>query len=70
MGYILLIQPNTKMKLTDYIELTELWHEREYLQVGDTIRYEEWSPNRVAEFCAYFVKNIGVNQLNILHRFI
>lgn len=70
MGYILLIQPNTKMKLTDYIELTELWHEGEYLQVGDIIRHEEWSPNRVVEFCAYFVKNIGVNQLNILHRFI
>ena len=55
---------------TEYIKLTDLWNDGEYLQVGDTIRNEEWSAKRVAEFCAYFVKYVGVNDLNALHRFI
>ena len=55
---------------TEYIKLTDLWNDGEYLQVGDIIRNEEWSSRRIAEFCAYFVKYVGVNDLNTLHRFI
>ena len=55
---------------TEYIKLTDLWNDGQYLQVGDTIRNEEWSASRVAEFCAYFVKYVGVTDLNTLHRFI
>ena len=55
---------------TEYITLTELWKDGQYLQVGDTIRNERWSAHRVAEFCAYFVKYVGLNDLNSLHRFI
>jgi hypothetical protein len=55
---------------TEYIKLTDLWNDGKYLQVGDTIRNEEWSPSRVAEFCAYFAKYVGVTDLNALHRFI
>ena len=55
---------------TEYIKLTDLWNDGEYLQVGDVIRDEEWSASRVAEFCAYFAKYVGVTDLNTLHRFI
>jgi hypothetical protein len=61
---------STSNQFTDYINLTELWQDGQYLQVGDTIRSEEWSASRVAEFCAYFVKYVGVTDLNTLHRFI
>jgi len=66
---LLIIIYKTNMN-TEYITLTELWKDGEYLQVGDIIRDEQWSASRVAEFCAYFVKYVGVNDLNILHRFI
>jgi hypothetical protein len=56
--------------MTEYITLTELWKDGQYLQVGDAIRNERWSAHRVAEFCAYFSKYVGVNDLNTLHRFI
>lgn len=55
---------------TEYIKLTDLWNDGEYLQVGDVIRDEEWSASRVAEFCAYFAKYVGVTDLSTLHRFI
>ena len=55
---------------TEYIKLTDLWNNGEYIQVGNTINNEEWSASRVAEFCAYFVKYVGVSDLNALHRFI
>jgi len=58
------------MKNTDYIKLTELWQDGEYAEVGSVIRNEQWSSQRVAEFCAYFVKYIGTSDLQILHRFI
>lgn len=59
-----------KKNMTQYITLTELWNNREYLKVGQIIKGEQWEPHRVAEFCAYFVKYIGASQLNSLHRFI
>jgi hypothetical protein len=55
---------------TEYIKLTELWNEGLYVEVGNTIRNEEWNAHRMAEFCAYFVKYIGINDLNILYKFI
>lgn len=55
---------------TEYITLTELWKDGQYLQVGDIIRNERWSAHRVVEFCAYFVKYVGASDLNALHRFI
>ncbi len=58
------------MNKTDYIELTELWHEGQYLQVGDAIRNENWSHSRVADFCAYFAKHIGLSQLPTLAKFL
>ena len=55
---------------TEYIKLTDLWNNGQYLEVGDIIRSEKWSASRVAEFCAYFVKYVGLSDLNTLHRFI
>ena len=55
---------------TEFIKLTELWQDGEYLEVGRTLNVENWSPARVAEFCAYFSKFLGTTQLEILYKFI
>jgi len=58
------------MKNTEYIQLTELWQDGEYSKVADTINGEAWNAQRVAEFCAYFNKYLGSNQLNVLYKFL
>jgi hypothetical protein len=55
---------------TEYIELTEMWNKGDYNQLGDVMRKEQWEMHRVAEFCSYFAKYIGLNQLNILYKFL
>jgi len=55
---------------TEYIKLTDLWNDGEYAELGHIIQEEQWSTQKVAEFCAYFAKYLGVNQLNILHKFL
>ena len=56
--------------MTSFIELTDMWHDHEYLRVGQVINNESWSVSRVAEFCAYFSRHVGVNQLHVLHKFL
>jgi hypothetical protein len=58
------------MKPTEYINLTELWQDGEYNQVGSIIKEEEWSPARVAEFCAYVNRFLGSRELNLLYKFL
>ena len=58
------------MKHTEYINLTELWQDGEYNQVGSVINKEGWSPAKVAEFCAYMNRFLGSNQLNLLYKFL
>ena len=55
---------------TKYITLTDLWNDGEYAELGNIVQKEQWSPQKVAEFCAYFAKYCGVNQLNILYKFL
>ena len=50
---------------TEYIELTEMWNKGDYTQVGDVMRKEGWEMHRIAEFCSYFAKYVGLNQLDI-----
>ena len=57
-------------KKTEFITLTDLWQDGKYLEVGDIINKERWTPNRVAEFCAYVYKYLGTNQLDILYKFL
>lgn len=56
--------------MTEFINLTELWRDGHFLKVGDIIKREKWSPERVAEFCTYFCKYNGTKQLEILYKFI
>jgi len=58
------------MKPTEYINLTELWQDGEYNQVGSIINQEEWSPARVAEFCSYVNRFLGSRELNLLYKFL
>ena len=55
---------------TDYIKLTDLWSEGEYAELGHIMQEEQWSMSEVAKFCAYFAKYMGLNQLNILYKFL
>lgn len=57
-------------KNTEFIILTEMWKEGKYLDVGEIIFTEEWSHARLAQFCAYFAKYLGLSQLNILYKFL
>jgi hypothetical protein len=55
---------------TNNIELTEMWHNQDYIGIGKTINSENWSPSQVAEFCAYFAKYVGLHDLNNLYKFL
>lgn len=55
---------------TEFIQLTELWKDGEYNTLGRIINEESWGIAQVAEFCAYFAKHLGLNQLNILYKFL
>lgn len=56
--------------MTSFSTLTELWHDGYYIKVGKILEHENWAPARVAQFCAYFCKYMGVSQLEILHKFL
>ena len=60
----------TESMKTEFINLTELWQDGEYSEVGTIINNEAWSPKRVAEFSAYVAKYLGLSQLNILYKFL
>jgi hypothetical protein len=55
---------------TEYINLTDLWNNGDYAELGYIIKEESWSPSQIAEFCAYFAKYCGLNQLEILYKFL
>lgn len=55
---------------TEFIKLTELWQDGDYAEVGDIIFTEDWSHARLAEFCLYFVKYIGLNEFQVLYKFL
>lgn len=55
---------------TDFITLTELWQDGDYFEVGEIIFAEGWSHSRVAEFCLYFSKYIGINEFQLLYKFL
>lgn len=52
----------------EFIDLTELWQDGKYSEVGDAIR--GWNARQVAEFCAYFSKYLGTSQLELLYKFV
>lgn len=55
---------------TKYIILTDLWHEGKFLEVGKIIKDEEWPSSRVAEFCLYFSKYVGLRDFEVLYKFL
>jgi len=57
------------MKNTEFIELTELWQDGSYREVGLIINEENWTQARVAEFCSYVSKYIP-SALPLLYKFL
>jgi len=55
---------------TEYITLTELWRDGYYSEVGRIINTEQWTASQLAAFCFYFAKYIGLNDLEVLHKFL
>lgn len=55
---------------TSFITLTDLWYNGKYIEVGDIIRAEQWNSRKVAEFCLYFVKYVGLKEFEVLHKFL
>lgn len=55
---------------TKHIQLTDLWQDGEYLEVGNIIREENWNASEVAEFCLYFVKYLGLKEFEFLYKFL
>ena len=43
--------------MTEFIQLTDLWQDGEYIEVGDIINEEQWPPRRVAAFCVYYINS-------------
>ncbi len=56
------------MNNVSFLNLTELWQDGKYTEVGDAVR--QWNARETTEFCAYFCKYLGTSQLEILHKFI
>lgn len=55
---------------SEYIQLTDLWNDGEYAELGHIMKEESWTNSEIAEFCAYFAKYCGLNQLAILYKFL
>jgi uncharacterized LabA/DUF88 family protein len=53
---------------TNYINLTELWQDGKYTEVANIINTASWSSSQFVEFCAYFIKYLGINELNVLQK--
>lgn len=56
--------------MTEFIKLTDLWHQGDYNQVGNIIKNENWEASRVAEFCLYFAKYMGLKEFEVLYKFL
>ncbi len=57
-------------KYSEFLNLTEMWQDGDYFEVGEVIANEDWGQARVAEFCNYFARHLGVNQLSLLYKFL
>lgn len=56
--------------MTSFVTLTDMWHEHQYLKIGECIKHEQWPVERVIQFCGYFSKHVGVASLQQLYKFI
>ena len=55
-----------------FLQLTERWQDGQYAQVADYIRHDIVFSNRanLIDFCIYFDKYVGKEELNILQKLI
>tara|TARA_B100002019_G_scaffold106695_1_gene91704 strand:+ start:40439 stop:40615 length:177 start_codon:yes stop_codon:yes gene_type:complete len=58
------------MKNTEYITLTEMWQDEQYLEVVDIISTENWDHSTLVEFCAYFIKYLGLKEFSVFQRLV
>ena len=63
-------QKEDSMFPTEFIDVTEMWQDGNYNEVGDLIKNERWTSSRVAEFCAYLNKYLGTRELDVFYKFL
>ena len=52
----------------NYIKLIEAWKDGKYIEVGEEVA--KFDPAQVIEFINLFIKDNGLNELNILKSFV
>ena len=55
---------------TEFIVLTEMWHDHEYEKISELFEREDWPRDRIVQFCSYFAKHVGLDDLKVLHLFV
>ena len=55
---------------TEFIVLTDLWRDHRYEEIADVFKNENWPPARIVQFCSYFARHVGLNELKVLHLFV
>lgn len=55
---------------TDFIVLTEMWRDNQYEEIGKLLERENWPRSRLVQFCGYFAKHVGIDELKVLHLFV
>ena len=53
---------------TEFIALTEMWQDRNYSEVANIVNDSNWSNSKLASFCIYFVKYLGLKELEVLQK--
>jgi hypothetical protein len=53
---------------SEFIVLTETWQNGNYDEVADIVNNSNWSHAELTSFCIYFVKYLGVQELEILQK--
>jgi hypothetical protein len=55
---------------TDFVVLTEMWRDHQYEEIGILLENEDWPRGRLVQFCSYFVRHMGIDELKVLHLFV
>ena len=47
-----------------------MWHDHKYEEIGELMEREKWPRSRMVQFCSYFARHVGLEDLKVLHLFV
>lgn len=47
-----------------------MWRDNQYEEIGRLLEKENWPRSRLVQFCGYFAKHVGIDELKVLHLFV